>query len=390
VKFALVWQKRLFSACATLLIGALVALSCGRAVARVAAPPACPATSSLTPLRLPIPAAQNAPAVLHVGDAADVIVYNHPELSTRVTVAADSTITVPLVPAPIPAASATAEVVAQRIADQLASVINKPYVEVRPVVAPASVTFTDQASGNALLVPGATLATALGAAKIAPAGDLQQVRVTRGGVIYGPFDLTGLGPQDAVALQAGDVVDVPRKPCAVVVDGAVTARAVAYLAATEPLGDALKAATLSADADPTRIVIRRAGAVCACDLTAPAQPGDELTIEAAVVTAVLGSVGKAGVVTLRGNVSVSNALALAGGPGKTADLTNVLVLDTNGNTIARANLVAFAKTGDPKQNPPLATGQVLFVPEQHPKIDILVAAAAALVAIKVLLKTKLP
>jgi hypothetical protein len=275
-----------------------------------------------------------------------------------------------------------------------------PAVDVRVHTASTVVMFAGEATGSATLKPGDTLATVLAGAKLSPAADLGSVTVKRDGL---PLIAS---PADTV-LAGGDVVEVGRKPVAVVVSGAVKPSAAGdpakpsttvYLGKLQPLGDALAAVTPAADADPLRITLRRGGQrdvviapgaaqlakpASPCDaLAKPPLPCDELIVQRVANVTLLGAVSKQGPVVLRGDHSLASALALAGGPAKDGDGSRITVVHLDA-TKQPADMATFARTADPAKNPTLEDGDVVYIPKVKERFDPL-KLVAALIAAKTL------
>jgi len=152
-------------------------------------------------------------------DVLDVIVWKQPQVSGKVTVAADGTITIALADR-VSAAGLTTAQVQQELARRLASFIANPTVTVRVVDARSQVVYVMGAvrrAGVFRLRPGEVLSQAL-----AEAGGFDEfantsaVRITR----HTPTDaerivvnydrvLSGKELSSDIALVAGDTIDVP-------------------------------------------------------------------------------------------------------------------------------------------------------------------------------------
>jgi protein involved in polysaccharide export with SLBB domain len=328
-------------------------------------------------------------ALVHAGDELQVTVYNHPDLSQKVIVDASESISLPLA-GRIDVRGLEPPAIAQRIELAL-----DPYFKSRPAVAvilgarPASLFISGGAGGVLKYEPGETLAGAIasvpagdGAPADAGAGlrglersrvDLRDVAVVRDGARLGTFDVEALsasgrgGPE----LEPGDTIVFTDKPDAVRVLGDVVDPGMTFVASDESLADAIRQAGGVRDtAASTDIALERSGVVKLValgdpDLRAPAHDGDVITIPTAPRVSVAGLVAKPGAVTLKSNFTLLSALYEAGGPTKQADLSKVLVV--HDGVQSSLNVAAY-KRGDISQNPKLADGDLVFVPDSH-RID---------------------
>jgi protein involved in polysaccharide export with SLBB domain len=204
--------------------------------------------------------------------------------------------------------------------------------------------------------------------------DLQHVEILRDGAKLGPFDATN-GGIDASGfspvLQAGDTVELPNKPIKVAVRGDVKQPGVAYLSPDESLSSAITQAggelPTSATNDITLIRggIRHQEAFGSTAFAEPAQSGDIIYVPRAPTVTVVGMVVKPGDLQLHNNSTLVAALYSAEGIQKWADLRHVQVLHQGHNTTYDITKLTH---GDLSQNPQLADGDTVFVPEGH-KID---------------------
>ncbi len=334
-------------------------------------------------------AALPALALVHAGDELQVTVYNHPDLSQKVVVDASESISLPLA-GRIDVRGLEPPAIAQRIEQAL-----DPYFKSRPAVAvilgarPASLFVSGGAGGVLKYEPGETLAGAIasvptgdGAPADASSGlrglersrvDLHDVAVVRDGTRLGTFDVEAMsasgsgGPE----LQPGDTIVFTDKPDAVRVLGDVVDPGTTFVSSDESLSDAIRQAGGVRDtAASTDIALERDGAVKLFalgdpELRAPAHDGDVITVPTAPRVSVAGLVAKPGAVLLKSNFTLLSALSEAGGPTKQADLSKVLVV--HGGVQSSVNLAAY-KHGDISQNPKLADGDLVFVPDSH-RID---------------------
>jgi protein involved in polysaccharide export with SLBB domain len=318
-------------------------------------------------------------AALHAGDVLDIVIFDHPELSGPATISNDGFVSVPLI-GRVRAAGAREDVLAERIRSKLEPFLYKPAVDVRLHTASSTVTFAGEATGSAVLKPGETLANMLARAKLAPSADIANVTIERDGL-----PLASSHPETVLA--GGDVIRVGRKPLAVVVSGALKPRGpggadkpsvTVYLSKLQPLGEALAAVTPAADADLSRITLRRIGerdavvAAGATQLMKPARPGDELIVAHVANVTLLGAVSKQGQVVLRGDHSLASALALAGGPANDSDASRITIVHLD----EKKQPAEMARAADPAKNPTLEDGDVVYVPKVRERFDPLKLVAA--------------
>jgi polysaccharide export outer membrane protein len=326
--------------------------------------------------------------VVHAGDELQVTVYNHPELSRKVTVDGAETVSLPLAGLVKVRGLDTAQI-GQRIAEALAPYVIKPAVDVELTAQSTSVFISGGPGGVLKYEPGETLMAAIAelpAADNLPsekngglAGlqrsrvDLHRVDVERDGASLGTFDLMQLsakgegGPQ----LQPGDTIALVNKEDLVHVLGDVKYPGPTYVSKDETLADAIAQAGGVLDtAASAHIVLERGDtkqslALGDAALREPAQNGDVLVVPTAPRVSVVGMVDKPGVFPLKTDFSLLNAIYQAGGPTKWADLSKVQVVHEG----EKSNYdIGALVHGDMSQNPPLKDGDVVFVPEGH-KVD---------------------
>ena len=327
--------------------------------------------------------------VVHAGDELQVTVYNHPELSRKVTVDGAETVSLPLAGL-VKVRGLDTTQIAEHIQEALAPYVIKPAVDVELTAQSTSVFISGGPGGVLKYEPGETLMAAI--AELPPvdktasdnkisglAGlqrsrvDLHRVDVERDGASLGTFDLMQLsakgegGPQ----LQPGDTIALVNKEDVVHVLGDVKYPGATYVSKDETLADAIDQAGGVLDtAASAHIVLERGDtkqslALGDAALREPAQNGDVLVVPTAPRVSVVGMVDKPGVFPLKTDFSLLNALYQAGGPTKWADLSKVQVVhEGEKNNYDIGALVH----GDMSQNPPLKDGDVVFVPEGH-KID---------------------
>jgi len=334
-------------------------------------------------------------ASVHAGDQLQVTVYNHPELSERVTVNASDALSLPLAGTVNVSGLETTQI-AVRIQHALEPYVKYPAVDVQLTGQTASLFVSGGPGGVLRYEPGETLAAALAdlpslesanAADATPAKasrlvslersriDLHRVGLTRNGRSLGTFDAVALsargegGPQ----LLPADTINLVNKPKTVRVLGDVQTPGAAYLWNDEPLADALQqvggptdsaaSSNLQLDRDGTKYALALGDA----RFHEPAQSGDVITVPTAPRVSVVGLVDHPGPVTLKTDFTLLNALYQAGGPTKWADLSKVAIV--HDGIQSQYNLGRLAH-GDTTQNPALQDGDLVFVPEGH-KVDFL-------------------
>jgi len=329
---------------------------------------------------------------LHPGDKISITVYNHPELSSPVsTVNGTGQISVP-VAGLVDGYGITPGALAARIAGRLSPYIRKPAVDVQ-VVAQGQNIFVSGGPGGVLpYAPGETLSSAL--AQLQSGGfttstdpsqiaahqlqygsvDLHRVVIERDGQDLPVVDAAALiavanpGPR----LQPDDIVKLVEKPVAVSVGGEVKQPGVAHLDSFEPLSNALVQVGGTNDASSSQeFVLTRGGeqktiTTSSPEYSAPAQVGDAIYIPHGQRVSVVGQVYKPGPVLLQGDDSLLSALYYAGGPTKYGNIKSVSVVHAG---VEKEYDVTALTHGAPGQNPQLADGDTVFVPEGH-KIDL--------------------
>jgi protein involved in polysaccharide export with SLBB domain len=330
-------------------------------------------------------------AMVHAGDELQVTVYNHPELSRKVTVDASEDLSLPL--------AGTIEVhglelaqIATRIVSALDAYVRKPAVDVELAAQGTDIFVSGGPGGVLKYQPGETLAG--GMAELADATsspnvdpskrsglaglehsriDLHRVAVERDGAVLGTYDAVALSAagDGGPTLIPGDTIVFVNKPDAIRVLGDVAHPGTTYVGPDETLADAVEqVGGVNATAASAELTLRRGNtttliAMGALQMHQPAQSGDVLTIPTAPRVSVVGQVEKPGSVLLTTDFSLVNALYQAGGPSKWGNLGAVSV---NHNGTTTSYNVAALIHGNTAQNPTLSDGDTVFVPEGH-KID---------------------
>jgi protein involved in polysaccharide export with SLBB domain len=351
----------------------------------------CGVIASLTALGVSSAAAS---AQLHAGDSVAIIVYNHPDLSTRTAVDASGTISLPLV-GTVDARDTEPKQLAERVRASLSRFIPKVEVGVQIISRNQSIFVSGGPGGVLPYTPGETLGAALAqlqspqgnplnTTSTTPANaatrdllhgrvDLHRVTVRRDDRVLGPFD--ALAPRiDGGAdplLMPGDTIQLVDKPVRVEVRGEVREPGIVYLDRDQRLSDALlKVGGYVTSSATANILLERGHeqqlvSAGGAELSAPAHDGDVLTVPRAPRVGVLGAVQHPGDVVLAGDTSLLSAVYNAGGPVKHADVSHVLVL--RGGTYSAYDITALSR-GAAQNNPALHDGDAVFVPEGR-KID---------------------
>lgn len=331
-----------------------------------------------------------AQAAIHPGDELVVTVYDHPELSGPLAVDSSNRISLPLIGF-VDVRGLDAWQIAERIREDLAHYVRKPAVNVQ-LRAQLAVLYVSGGPGGTLVYqPGETLVAALGtlAPRMRGTGaaadgavqqgamfdslqttsvDLRRVTVTRDGCNIGTYDAVALFArgEGGPALEAADTIVLVNKPIAVKVAGEVARPGTAFLAASEPLSEAIsQSGGLLPTATVSRIALTRNGATHTIaqgdkEWMQPAQDGDSIVVPVAPRVSVAGVVEHPGAVTLKADASLLSALYEAGGPAKYADIAHVQIEHDGEKTTYDVTKVL---NGGVSQNPILRDGDVVLVPQ---------------------------
>lgn len=317
-----------------------------------------------------------ASAAIHAGDKLNVYVYNHPEISTQVTVDSFDRISLPIAGA-VNVTGCNPKTVALRIESALRPYIRYPAVDVQLLAEGRSVFVSGGPGGIVAIEPGETLSAALASVpsvdgmEIAHSRvDLTKVSVERDGRVVGTYDARALlaAGNSGPVLSPGDTIVFVNKPVPVLVQGDVKNPGRAFLSTDEPISDAIpQSGGLLPNAADSQFALVRSGernTVAPGDplFSAPAREGDVLIVPTAPRVEVAGMVAKPGQVDLRTDFTLVSALYEAGGPIKHADIRNVKVV-RNGHAVTY-NITALSH-GDLSQNPTLRGGDLILVPESR-------------------------
>ena len=326
-------------------------------------------------------------AAVHAGDELAVTVYNHPELSGTVTVEASGALSLPLA-GTIDVRGLELPQIAQRIDAALVAYVRNPAVDVKMAAQNPVIYVTGGPGGVLKYQPGerlsdgiADLAAGAAAAERATPStptsatalehtriDLQRVSVQRDGSILGTYDTVALASRGdgGPTLLPGDTIVLVDKPNAVRILGDVTHPGMTYLSDTETLADAVnQAGGVTPTAATGRLALQRNGTTEVVSLgdavmQQPALSGDTLIVPTAPRVNVVGLVEKPGPVVLKTDFTLVNAIYDAGGPTKLGNLAKVTVTHDGTSHVYDAAALAH---GDTSQNPMLADGDTVFVPE---------------------------
>lgn len=337
-------------------------------------------------------------AAIRPGDTLSIKVWNHPELSKQVTVDADGGVRVPL-SGVVNVGGLDEKQAGKRLADALRSMIVYPAVSVETIEQGKNIFVSGGPGGVLKYQPGETLSAAIAdvmqsapettqqlnesgqsvtkvdSAELALRSriDLRRVKVQRDTKTLGQFDTIALGisGDPGPALQPGDTIVFAYKPVQVRVIGDVSRPGMTYLGTDQSISEAIsQAGGVLPTSSSNHIILQRDGAVRSLALgdptfNQPALSGDVVTIPAAPRVSVVGMVANPGIATLKTDSSLLSAMYTVGGPTKWANLKNVQVVH-GGRTVAYD--VTQLTHGDLTQNPTLADGDTVVVPEGH-KID---------------------
>lgn len=313
-------------------------------------------------------------ANIQPGDKLSVSVYNHPEISTQVTVDSLGRISLPLVGV-LYVGGHSAQSAGSVVSAALRRYIRYPAVDIQILSEGDSAFISGGPGGVLTLQPGETLTAALSSIPATDSSDIRhsqvdltKVSVERDGRLLGTFDVRALSDAGASGpvLSPGDTIVFVNKPIRVQVEGEVKNPGTTFLAEDEPLSDAIRqvGGLLPGAADAQYHLIRSGVtttvAYGSAVFSEPASNADVVVIPSAPKIEVAGVVAKPGQVTLRTDFTLISALYEAGGPAKYADIRNVRVIR---NGVATSYNVTALTRGDMSQNPILHDGDLVVVPE---------------------------
>jgi protein involved in polysaccharide export with SLBB domain len=344
------------------------------------------------------------PTTLHPGDKLQVTVYNHPELEAPAgqptVIDAGGHLWMP-VAGLIDASNLTPAQLSRQIEARLAPFVKKPAVNVRLVAQAQSIFLSGAGGGVYPFTPGETLLGALDAVQSAlttnaasangglvdpsqvAAHELQNgslelhhVVILRDGHDLAPVDVTALlqSGDPGPALQPDDTILLAFRPIAVTVRGDVQQTGVAHLDPDQPISDALKqlggenAATATDRFELTRNGQKQVVTKSTPAYREPAQDGDVVYVPPGIHVGVVGQVATPSRVLLQGDQTLLSAIYYAGGPTKYGDIRHVRLLHDGTQVEYDVTKLTHGGDGEEKNNPVLADGDTVFVPEGH-KID---------------------
>ncbi|MGP6190481.1 MAG: polysaccharide biosynthesis/export family protein [Vulcanimicrobiaceae bacterium] len=349
-------------------------------------------------------AAASPQTILHPGDKIIVTVYNHPELTTQpaqpAVIDASGRLWMP-VAGLVDATNLTPDQLSTKIEDHLRPYVKKPAVNVSLVAQAQSIFLTGAAGGVYPYTPGETLLGALTVVQqsistssptvagglVDPSQvaahelqngslELHHVVIRRDGRDLPPVDATALlaSGEPGPALQPDDTIELGFRPIAVTVSGDVRQSGVAHLDSGQPISDALRQLGGEDEATATdRFELTRDGkkeivTKSTASYREPAQDGDVVYVPPGIHVGVVGQVAAPTRVLLQGDQTLLSAIYFAGGPTKYGDIKHVRLL--HDGTQKEYDVTALTHGGDGQEanNPRLADGDTVFVPEGH-KID---------------------
>ncbi|MGZ3497563.1 MAG: polysaccharide biosynthesis/export family protein [Vulcanimicrobiaceae bacterium] len=315
-------------------------------------------------------------AAVHAGDKLAISVYNHPELATQAVIDAQGEVSMSLVGL-VDTRGADPKQLADRIKAKLSRYMRYPAVDVVVLSQSQTVRVAGGPGGMLQYNPGETLGSALTQLQVKCAcvlkdgpADLQHIKIVRDDQTLGPFDAVALasGGETGPDVLPGDTISLPNKPIAVIVRGEVKSPGTAYLAADQPLSQAIaQVGGVTANASSAQMLLQRSGEITQVaegspEFAASAHNGDTITVPSAEHIQVVGQVGSPGEITLKQDFTLLSALYLAGGPTKWGDIRKVEVLHRG---TKHTYNVAALQHGNLSQNPGIEDGDVVYVPEGH-------------------------
>jgi protein involved in polysaccharide export with SLBB domain len=314
----------------------------------------------------------------------------------------------------IDTANLTPAQLSRAIETRLAPYVKKPAVNVDLVAQAQSIFLSGAGGGVYPFTPGETLLGALNAIQQSLATsaasnngglvdpsqvaahelqngslELHRVVILRDGRELPPVDAAALlaSGDPGPALQPDDTIKLAFRPVAVTVRGDVVQSGIAHLDPDQPLSDALKQLGGANAAATDRFELTRGGQTQIVTKSTPAykEPavdGDAVYVPPGIHVGVVGQVANPARVLLQGDQTLLSAIYFAGGPTKYGDIKHVRLLHAGTQTEYDVTSLTHGGDGQEKNNPVLADGDTVFVPEGH-KIDFsgifsTIFAAAAL------------
>jgi polysaccharide export outer membrane protein len=321
------------------------------------------------------------------GDKVQITVFNHPDLSSEMTVSSAGQIRLPI-GGSLDLSGLSEKQASSRVAAALGSYLYHPDVDVRIASQGQFIFFTGSLVGVGTYQPGETLGSAIGAFRQTlgtQAGpgtgtvtslnniDLRRVRVLHDRAVSPEYDVEALSRSgfSGPALAPGDSVLLQAKPIRVDVRGSIGNPATVYVYDGDTLAQAVaEVGPIPATTSLTSIALKREGTDSIVSsaggaFSEPAHDGDIVTLQPAPRVSVLGMVDKSGDQTLQTRPTLLGALYEAGGPNRYADLKHVQLTHNGATTTFDISRLTH---GDVSENTAVSDGDVIFVPEGR-KID---------------------
>ena len=321
------------------------------------------------------------------GDKVQITVFNHPDLSSEMTVSSAGQIRLPI-GGSMDLSGLSERQASSRVAGALAAYLYHPDVNVRISAQGQTIFFTGSLVGVGPYQPGETLGAAIGAFRQALGTqaatgsitttslnniDLRRVRVLHDRNVSPEYDVESLSRSgfSGPALAPGDSVLLQAKPIRVDVRGSIANPATVFVYAGDTLAQAVaEVGPIPATTSLTSIRLKREGTESVVSsaggaFSEPAHDGDMVTLLPAPRVSVLGMVDKSGDQTLQTRPTLLGALYEAGGPNRYADLKHVQL--THNGTTSTFDISRLTH-GDVSQNTAVSDGDIIFVPEGR-KID---------------------
>lgn len=349
-------------------------------------------------------AADSAQTTLHPGDKLLVTVYNHPELEASpgepAVIDAGGHLWMP-VAGLIDASNLTPAQLSRKIEARLSPYVKKPAVNVRLVAQAPNIFLSGAGGGVYPFTPGETLLGALDAVQMSLSSnaassngglidpsnvaahelqngslELHHVVILRDGHELPPVDASVLlaSGDPGPALQPDDTIELAFRPIAVTVRGDVRQTGVAHLDPDQPISDALKqlggenVETATDRFELTRDGQKQIVTKSTAAYREPAQNGDLVYVPPGIHVGVVGQVTTPERVLLQGDQTLLSAIYYAGGPTKYGDIRHVRLLHGGSQVEYDVTDLTHGADGQERNNPVLADGDTVFVPEGH-KLD---------------------
>lgn len=314
------------------------------------------------------------PYKLSAGDVLDITVLGEPDLSKQVVVPPDGKITYPLI-GEINAIGLTVQQLADEITRRLKEYIKKPSVSVSIVKFSYNKFYIlgeIARPGEYDLLPGMGLREAISlAGGVTPQANINAILLLHKNGEREEVDLQKIlaGERD-VPLNPADVIVVPKATVSVI--GEVkTPGEVVLLPGLKIKEIIARCGGLTENADPSKVVVTRAGRSFAVDITTSEgeafslQPGDIIHVpRGEIKVVIIGEVAKPGIYDVPSiNNHLVEVLSLAGGLRTTAEEKRITITRKGSEENQRIIIdLRRASAGDPTQNIEVKSGDIIFVP----------------------------